>query len=106
MNDHVPRSKLWTRPRRARRPWRKVVLTILALFLGSLVLFLPNLLGILLPNQLLALAGRSLDGELSASTLKLGWFQPIVLKDVLAVDSEGEAVFEATELRSEKPCCN
>ncbi len=102
MNDHVPRSKLWTRPRRARRPWRKVVLTILALFLGSLVLFLPNLLGILLPNQLLALAGRSLDGELSASTLKLGWFQPIVLKDVLAVDSEGEAVFEATELRSEK----
>jgi hypothetical protein len=102
MNDHVPRSKLWVQPRRARRPWRRVVLIALLLILGSFAIFLPNLLGIVAPNQILASVVQPLNGKLTAKSMSLGWLQPVVLQDVTAVDADGEAVLEARELRTEK----
>jgi translocation and assembly module TamB len=102
MSEHVPKSKLWVSSRRARRPWRKVVWTLLLLILGSLLLFLPNLLGTFMPNQLLAVATRSINGHVTASSLSLGWFQPIILNDVIVAGRDGETVLEAKEMRTEK----
>ena len=75
-------------PRRKRRwPW-------VLLFLLALVLLLPNLIGWLgLQQKALDYALSDFNGKVTIEKASLGWFQPVKLSNVQAVDPQGNPLF-------------
>lgn len=85
------------RPRRRRRwPW-----ILLVLVLG--ILALPNLITLLgLERHAIDMALSDFKGNLTVGRSSVGWFQPVILKNVSAVDQAGQPLFSAAEIRTSK----
>ncbi|MHB1033106.1 MAG: AsmA family protein [Pirellulales bacterium] len=87
------RSRLW----RWRRVWGFL------LVLGLVVWFLPALVAhSFLRTWLLERALARLEGSVTAGGASLGWFSPIVLRDVEVRDAQGEVVLSAATVAGEK----
>ena len=88
-----------TQPRRRRRrrwPWVLLVLLLL-------VLALPNLVTLLgMERYAINMATSDFKGKLTIGRSSVGWFQPITLKNVSAVDEAGQPLFSAAEIRTSK----
>lgn len=84
------------RRRRRRWPW-----ILLALILG--ILALPNLITLLgLERYAIDMAMSDFKGSLTVGRSSVGWFQPVILKNVAAVDQAGQPLFSASEIRTSK----
>lgn len=84
-------------PRKKRRwPWYLLVLLIL-------LLALPNLITLLgLERHAIDMAMSDFKGKLTVGRSSVGWFQPITLKNVSAVDEAGQPLFSAAEVKTSK----
>lgn len=83
-------------PRRRRWPW--FLLILLLLFLA-----LPNLITLFgLERHAIDMATSDFKGKLTVGRSSVGWFQPITLKNVSAVDEAGQPLFSAAEVRTSK----
>ena len=93
-NDH-PISPRAVR-RKRRWPWYLLVLLIL-------LLALPNLITLFgLERHAIDMAMSDFKGKLTVGRSSVGWFQPITLKNVSAVDEAGQPLFSAAEIRTSK----
>ena len=94
--DHSNESP--TQPRRRRRRWPWVLLVLLLL-----VLALPNLVTLFgMERYAIDMAASDFKGKLTVGRSSVGWFQPITLKNVSAVDEAGQPLFSAAEIRTSK----
>lgn len=84
-------------PRRRRRwPW-------VLLMLGLLIFALPNLITLLgLERYAIDMALSDFKGQVTVGRSSVGWFQPIMFKNVSAVDEDGQPLFSAAEVRTSK----
>ena len=86
-------------PKKRRRRW--VFLAILLMLLG--VVFLPKIVAHTPAlNWIVGSAASDLRGSLSVESASLGWFSPVVLRDVRLEDSEGRPVLEVPKLSGKK----
>ena len=85
-------------PKRRRRRWPLFLLILLLLFLA-----LPNLITLFgLERHAIEMAMSDFNGKLTVGRSSIGWFQPITLKNVSAIDEAGQPLFSATEVRTSK----
>lgn len=84
------------RPKKRRWPWFLLVLLIL-------LLALPNLITLFgLERHAIDMAMSDFKGKLTVGRSSVGWFQPITLKNVSAVDEAGQPLFSAAEVKTSK----
>jgi hypothetical protein len=84
--------------RKKRRRWPWFLLILLLLFLA-----LPNLITMFgLERYAIDMATSDFKGKLSVGRSSVGWFQPITLKNVSAVDEAGQPLFSAAEVKTSK----
>ncbi len=89
---------------RAQRPRgrKRRVLVVLALLL-ALLYFTPNLLALTsFRNVPLGVVFEGIEGTITSGSASLGWFSPVVYRDVEIRDREGELVLTVAEVTSEK----
>lgn len=85
------------KPRRRRWPW-------LMLMLAAVILFLPNMIGWFgLPQKAIDYVLSDFKGTISVGQVSLGWLRPIKLANIVAVDANGNTLFEAESITSTKP---
>jgi hypothetical protein len=71
------------------------------LFLVAAIMVLPNVITLLhLERYAIELALSDFKGTVTVGRSSVGWFQPIVLKNVAAVDAAGQPLFSAAEIRT------
>lgn len=86
-------------PRPKRKKWPLVLLMLL-----TVLVLLPNLIGWLgLQQRAINVALTHFNGRVSVEHVSLGWFQPIKLTNVTAVDSQGAPLFEVATATTSKP---
>ena len=85
------------RPQRGRRwPW-------LLLMLLVVILLLPNALTLMgLEQTLVKQFTGDLNGELKIGRASVGWFQPVILKNVSLLDADQQPVISIAEVKSSK----
>ena len=94
--DH-PNASI-SQPRRRRRRWPWILLVLLLLILA-----LPNLITLFgMERYAIDMATSDFKGKISIGRSSVGWFQPITLKNVSAVDEAGQPLFSAAEVRTSK----
>lgn len=100
MSDTTPTSSLGERPRALRWLWRG---TIALALLAALVWALPMLASLPPCRDWLAsqLSGR-LNGTVSIADASLGWFSPIVLRDVEVRDASGRRLASVDAIETER----
>ncbi len=89
---------------RAQRPRgrKRRALVVLALLL-ALVYFAPNLLALTsFRNVPLGVVFEGIEGTITSGSASLGWFSPVVYRDVEIRDREGELVLTVAEVTSER----
>ena len=89
--------------RPSRRRWFLWRGAILLALLAALAHFAPAILATTgLWKTVLAIAVPALSGKVDAGSISLGWFSPIVIKDLTVRDLDGEVLAQVGSLRSEK----
>jgi len=82
---------------------RKIVLFVVGLVFGVVVWFMPSLLlNSPLKDQLLGTVTDGLDGRVSIGWVSAGWLSPIVARDLVWLDSDGELVLEAESVGTDR----
>jgi len=84
------------RTKRRRWPWVLLILLLLALALPNLI----TMMG--LERYAIDMAMSDFKGKLTVGRSSIGWFQPITLKNVSAVDEAGQPLFSAAEVKTSK----
>ena len=96
----VPRP---TAPPRSRFRRLLTAMLILAAVLGVMVLFAPAIVArTFLKESVVGMAGGSIDGKLEVETLGLGWFAPVVMRDVKLTGPQGELIATVPLIRTDK----
>ena len=93
------------RPSR-RRGWQGRVLFVacLVVLAGAAVWFAPTVIALSpLRHRIVAMAAADFPVRLSARGVSLGWLSPVVLRDLVAEDSQGRPMARASVLRTDKP---
>ena len=87
-------------PQRTGLRWpRRLGILFLALVL--LVALAPNIIGWLGMHQtMIDWGAKDFDGKISVARVSLGWFQPVVMSELKAVDRDGEPLAEIESVRS------
>ncbi len=92
-----PSNESPSKPRRRRR-WPWILLALLLLILAS-----PNLITLFgLERYAIDMALSEFKGKVTVGRSSIGWFQPVMLKNVTAVDENGQSLFSAAEVRTSK----
>ena len=95
-STHTSRDSLTTPRKKRRWPWYLLILLIL-------LLALPNLITLFgLERHAIDMAMSDFKGKLTVGRSSVGWFQPVTLKNVSAVDEAGQPLFSAAEVRTSK----
>ena len=91
------------KPRRSWLSWFVSRLFILAVLLGLLALFAPNIIaGTRVWKYLLAWSAPELAGKVEIGSLSLAWWAPIELKNISLRDEQGQPLSDIPQVRSRK----
>ena len=82
---------------------RKCPLLMLLLALGLLVWFAPTIVAkTSLRQQILPTLAPDFAGTFQTGSADLNWFSPVVLRDVKALDAQGNPLLEVESITSKK----
>lgn len=100
--DAEPRGRK-TKPKRSLLSWFISRLFILAVLLGLLALFAPNIIAATpVWKYLLAWSAPELAGKVEIASLSLAWWSPLELKNIALRDQQGQPLAEIPQVRSRK----
>ena len=90
-------------PRSRFRIGCSTILLLLLLSCGGLVFFAPTIISrTSLLQQVVPLALPDFEGKVAIGSASLGWFSPITINDVTALDASGQPLADVKQITSEK----
>ncbi len=86
------------RRRRGAAGWGRRLMILLVLFLAGIAI-LPNLIGWTgMHQRMINWAAHDFAGQVNVQKLSAGWFQPVILQNVQALDNAGNLLFSAEKI--------